>query len=132
MLASDMLRAQMRKPRQRQEDRLQRQVVEFLRLVAPGYVTFAVANGGGRSKAEAGILKATGVLAGVPDLVLVGPLGQAHFIELKTAKGKPSQAQRDLHARFAVMGVPYAVARSLDDVRVALEAWKISTRESYP
>lgn len=49
---------------------------------------FAVPNGGQRSKATAGRLKAEGVKAGVPDLALPVPRGgcAACFIELKAPK----------------------------------------------
>ena len=57
---------------------------------------FHVPNGGKRGKAEAGRFKAEGVKAGVPDIFLPVPMGQAHglFIELKRIKGgKPSKEQ---------------------------------------
>lgn len=58
----------------RGEERLQRELVRYLRAALPKpWLVFHVPNGAGRSKAEAGILKAMGVLAGVPDLLVVGP-----------------------------------------------------------
>lgn len=58
----------------RAEEKLQRQLVAYLRAALPApWIVFHPANGGGRSKAEAGILKAMGVLAGVPDLFVIGP-----------------------------------------------------------
>lgn len=55
-----------------------------------------IPNGGGRSKAEAGKLKAMGVKAGVPDLFLPVARGGYHglYIELKReTMGKASAAQ---------------------------------------
>lgn len=59
---------------------------------------FAVPNGGGRSKSEAGKLKASGVRPGVPDLFLPVPRGGHHglWMELKAGeKSGESAAQKD-------------------------------------
>lgn len=63
---------------------------------------FAVPNGGFRSKATAGKLKAEGVKAGVPDLFLPVPrrATKAHpayhgmFIELKVGRNRPTGQQQ--------------------------------------
>jgi len=127
--ACDALRARHTGPRRRDEDRLQTSIVEFLRLALPDHVTFAIPNAARRSVVEGAAMKRTGTVAGIPDLAIIAPLGQAHFLEVKTAKGKPSQAQREVHARFATLGIPFAVVRSINDVRTALAAWNIETRE---
>lgn len=58
----------------RPEEALHRAGVAYLRAALPSpWIVFHVPNGGGRSKAEAGILKAMGVLAGMPDLFVMGP-----------------------------------------------------------
>lgn len=56
----------------------------------------AIPNGGARSKATAGKLKAEGVLAGVPDYFLPAARGPWHglYLELKAEGGRPSPAQR--------------------------------------
>ena len=59
---------------------------------------FHIPNGGLRSKATAGRLKAEGVKAGVPDLFLPVPHQGYHglFIEMKREKGgKPSENQKE-------------------------------------
>ncbi len=59
----------------RPEEKLQRACVGYLRAALPKpWLCWHTPNGGGRSKAEAGILKAMGVLAGMPDLFVMGPL----------------------------------------------------------
>jgi len=123
------LRARHSGPRRHDEDKLQSSIVAFLRAALPDHEIFAIPNGGGRSKVEAAILKATGTMAGIPDLCIVAPLGKSYWLEVKTAKGKPSAAQRKVHARFATRGIPFAVVRSLADVRTALAHWSIETRE---
>lgn len=58
----------------RPEEALHRACVAYLRAALPKpWLCWHSANGGGRSKAEAGILKAMGVLAGMPDLFVCGP-----------------------------------------------------------
>lgn len=56
---------------------------------------FHIPNGGARDPVEGRHLKEQGVKKGVPDLCLPVPRGQygALFIELKTEKGKTSEAQ---------------------------------------
>lgn len=56
---------------------------------------FAIPNGGHRSKAVAGKLKAEGVRAGVPDLLVPVARHGYHgaFIELKVGRNKPTENQ---------------------------------------
>jgi len=78
---------------------IQQQVIKWFAWTYPEiYKTgafFAVPNGGGRSKAQAGILKAEGVFPGVADVLLLTPRGGFHgaCIEMKAAGGKLSTAQ---------------------------------------
>lgn len=69
------------------EDLIQKNIVKAVRLFYPTALIFSVPNGGARSAATAGILKATGVMAGVSDLILLYN-GRAFFIEVKTEDGK--------------------------------------------
>lgn len=58
----------------RPEENLHRACVQYLQAALPKpWLVWHTPNGGGRSKAEAGILKAMGVLAGMPDLFVMGP-----------------------------------------------------------
>jgi hypothetical protein len=112
------------------EARVQASVVEWFRTVAPHALIFAVPNGGLRSKAEASRLKWTGVVAGVPDLVIVAPGGRVFFIEIKAQSGGLSSAQRAIHESLTALGMPPAIVRSIDDARLAFAAWGIETREA--
>lgn len=82
---------------------------------------FAVPNGGARSKATAGMLKAEGVVAGVADLLLLVPrvmfgVTECHglCVEMKTTKGYQSPEQRVWQAKVEAEGYRYVVVRSLD------------------
>lgn len=115
----------------RPEDKLQRSIVDWVRLVCPTHIIFSIPNGGARSMAEGQMLRLTGMLAGIPDLCLIGPGGKAYFIECKSDSGALSARQRAIIDRFIEMSVPYCVARSVEDVRVAMTIyWKIPTREA--
>lgn len=84
--------------------------------------THAIPNGGGRSKREAGRLKAEGVKAGVHDIFVAYPASGFHglYIEMKSATGKPSREQSTwLHDSLA-LGYQAAVCRGADE---AMRVW---------
>lgn len=83
---------------------------------------FHVPNEGARSKAEAMKLKSMGVLAGVPDLILLKPLCG---IELKMVNGKISSAQKELHTHWTNNGIPVYVCWNANDVCNLIESLKI-------
>lgn len=73
-----------------------------------------IPNGGKRSRGVAGQLKAAGVKAGVPDLLLPVP-GQGYhglWIELKTATGRTSPTQRAWIAALVDKGYDVVIARN--------------------
>ena len=114
----------------RPEQALQKSVIQYLDTVLPATAwAFHVPNGGGRSKIEAGILKAMGVRPGIPDLCVIWQ-GRAYWIELKAGKGRASAAQVAAHARLAECGCcPVATCRSIDDVATALLVYGIPSRD---
>jgi hypothetical protein len=69
-------------------------------------VVFAVPNGGYRGKREAGRLKAEGVKAGIPDIVVPIPRGGygSLFIEMKRPGGRISPAQKAMMSKLAAVG----------------------------
>lgn len=111
------------------EDRLQKSIVDWLRLCVPNSVVFAVPNEGKRSFAQQARHKALGMLRGVTDLVLVTNRG-VFFIEVKGPKGRVSPEQDDFMGWCRSLGHGAAVVRSLDDVRLALKAWGVQHREA--
>ena len=74
---------------------------------------FAIPNGGRRSAATAARLKAEGVQAGVPDLLLAVPMSGRHglWIEMKTAKGAASKAQREMRDLLKAQGYAVEIAQ---------------------
>lgn len=114
------------------EDGIQQAIIAYLRICCPQVIACAIPNGGYRNPREAARLKTTGVLAGIPDILIVGKAGQAYFLEVKAAKGKLSPAQKDIHAQLETLGAPIATVRSVDDVRAALREWGVQTRENWP
>lgn len=112
----------------RPEQQLQISVAQLLDVALPAdAVWFHVPNGGGRGRAEAGIFKAMGVKAGVPDLWLFYR-NKTFAIELKAGRGRHSADQILMQARLVRAGVLFGEARSLDDVIAALTAWHIPLR----
>jgi VRR-NUC domain len=112
------------------EGRIQASIVDWIRTVAPGTLVFAVPNGGLRSKTEAARLKWQGVLAGVPDLIVLAPVGRVFALEVKTEVGRLSESQKEIFGSLVALGVQRAIVRSIDDVRRAFSAWGIETREA--
>lgn len=106
----------------RPEQDLQMAVARFLKLALPDLVWFAIPNGGYRTKAEAGIMKATGTRKGVPDLAFILPTGSVGFIELKAAKGRLSPDQIAFRDSLPP-GAFWAEARSIIEVQDILERW---------
>ena len=110
----------------RPEEQLQRSVVAYLLVTRPQCLWYHPPNGGGRSKAEGGVLKAMGVRPGVPDLALVLPEGQAAFIELKAEGRRLSPAQIEFRATAEGLGAKYAVCYSINEVKAALKTWGVT------
>lgn len=119
---------QRRKRADRREQDFQIKLVADLRTILPRQVVVAhVPNGGFRRKTEAAILKAMGVLAGFPDLLILFN-SRAFCIELKIAGTGLRADQEIVHALLMATNVPVAVCRSLDEVLAQLAVWNIPTR----
>lgn len=109
------------------EAQIHQQVADFLALAIqpPAFFTTFPAGGGG--KARGGQLKARGLKAGVPDILLIKH-GQAHWIELKTDDGKVSPAQAETGALLMHAGCPLCVCRSVENVQAMLAQWGFALR----
>lgn len=104
------------------EDRLQAEIVAYfnnqycLKHHNPRFMIFAIPNGGNRNKIEAMKFKATGLLAGASDLVVILPNFVA-FVELKTDLGIQSEVQKDFANRVDVLGFEYIIIKSLEQFK---------------
>lgn len=80
---------------------------------------FAIPNGGARNPATAGVLKATGVKAGVPDMFLPVVRGEWYglFIELKKGGGKPSPEQLKWGCALREQGYGFVVCVGWEKAR---------------
>lgn len=78
-------------------------------------VVFHVPNGGSRNAMEASNLKTQGVLAGVPDLVIVMPFGEIIWVEMKADDGRVSLSQTGLHNHFCLLGHEVIIAYSAEE-----------------
>ena len=122
-----------KKRMKRPEQRLQIGIMNFARRIMhiQKYETFLIyhtPNGGGRSKAEAGIFKAMGVMAGVGDLTMLIPpntvsdVPQTIFIEVKVKNEDLSDAQIWFEDRVTAYGYPYYIIEA-EDESDALDQW---------
>lgn len=95
------------------------QLVARVRNFYPDVIIFAVPNGGLRDKRVGARLKAEGVLASVPDLVVAEARGPYHglYIEMKRVGGKATLDQADMMHRLRVRG--YSVELAADGVDAA-------------
>jgi len=118
-------------PRQNPEHQEQKAFFERIRALAlvdkryeaAARRTFAIPNGGGRSKGEAGKLKAEGVTAGVLDIFCSIAIGVHHglYIEMKSMTGYASREQREFVADSIQHGYAAVVCRGADR---AFAVWK--------
>ena len=120
-----------------QEHNIQCACVRWFNFQWPEYsgLLFAVPNGGARSKATAGKLKAEGVVPGVADLILLVPKCikakdegwyntiHALCIEMKTAKGRQSPEQKGWQEMVEAHGYKYAVCHSLDEFMAVVNGY---------
>jgi hypothetical protein len=118
--------------RARPEQAIQKSVVAYLRRVLPhGWLVVGVSNNP-RSAITGAVEKAMGMVAGYPDITVLGVLDDqsfAGFIECKSASGRLSPAQVDVHDRLCDMGFPVAIVRSIEDTRAAIRAWGLPSLE---
>ena len=84
-----------------------------------------IPNGGKRNAREAARLKQMGVKAGVSDMFLPVPRGQAHglWVEMKASKGRVSDAQRDWLTKVGAQGYATAVCYGHEAARRAITAY---------
>lgn len=109
----------------RPEQAIQRAVFQHLKLrAAPGVFAFHVPNGGYRRPREAAIMKGLGVVAGVPDVMVIFR-GAVYALELKAEGGRPTAAQFAAVDNIRNAGGFAAICYGLDRALKCLETWGI-------
>lgn len=99
----------------------QRELVRWFRQTWPGVRIFAIPNGGARSKATAGRLKAEGVSSGVPDLFI--PAWRL-WVEMKRIKGgSVSAEQKDWLRYLDDVGYCVKVCKGAEDAKKQIQAF---------
>jgi hypothetical protein len=108
-----------------EESRIQKSCVKWFRSQYPKLIIFAIPNGGKRGLVEASIMKAEGVLAGIPDLLLLKPSKGYHglFIEMKTEKGDINPNQRRMIPIIQEAGYQVIICRSFNDFKQQVESY---------
>ena len=107
------------------ENNIQQQIVNYfnntycLKHHNPRSIIFSVPNGSSRSIQEAMMLKATGLFAGVSDLILIHN-GKVIFIEVKQPTKKQQPIQLEFEQRVKAQGFEYFVVYSLEDFKAIL------------
>lgn len=109
------------------EDALQAAIVHALRMAVRRNVLIHHSVNEGTGDARRGKRnKRMGVLAGWPDVELVGPDGRARFLEIKLPGQYLSATQKVRHAELRECGCPVVVARSVGEAMAAVEAWGLT------
>jgi hypothetical protein len=111
--------------RRRLEQELQKAVLEHLAWrSAPEVFVFHYPAGGWRSPIEAAIFKSLGVVAGIPDILIIRA-GRIFALELKTTHGSLTGTQIETQARMRAAGATVATAIELDAALEQLEQWDL-------
>lgn len=94
------------------EDRIQQECYIAFNNKYPNLrkLLFAVPNGRYRNPIDAKILKMTGVVAGVSDMIFLYN-GRAYLFELKNEKGVQSKAQKEFEKIVTNNGFKYYIVR---------------------
>lgn len=105
----------------------QREYVRWFRKSYPDVRIMAIPNGGARSQATAGRLKAEGVSPGVPDLFIPA---WGLWVEMKRTKGgRVSPEQKDWHQYLASCGYRVIIGHGQTDAIKQTQQLRINEHE---
>ena len=115
------------------EGPIHKAIVHYLRRVLPKNAIIHHSRnegnrGGMRGVRDGARGKAMGIKPGFPDL-LIFTGGVGYCVEVKAEGGKMSTAQRAVRAELEKQEIPYAVCRSVEDMRETLAEWGVRTSE---
>ena len=120
-----------RRPRRRkEEDDIQKSIVDFLERVLPKALTYAIPNAARRFAGGRAGNAVPGLKKGMPDLHTALDDGTGFYWEVKTRDGVLSAEQVDRQAELRARGHRVATVTGIDDVRRALQRHNIITREA--
>lgn len=107
------------------EHKIQSDYIAWHRAQAFPGVIFAIPNGGARGTITGALLKAEGVLAGVPDVLYAHAAGGYHglFLEFKKPGGRLSRAQALCHRGLREEGYRVETVRSGLEARAIVESY---------
>ncbi len=114
------------------EERLQIDIIEFLRLVVPHCIVKSTINEGARNAIGHQLAVLRGLWPGWPDIDLYNfedGKWALHVLELKVPPNILTGNQESFRRMAAERGVPRAGVTSIDDVVAALTMWGIKMRE---
>lgn len=99
--------------------------VQYVRTFHPDLVIFSVPNGGDVSATQRIRLTQEGMLAGMPDVLVLGLNLPVLAIEFKRpdGKGRVSAEQQELHVQMEGVGAIVRVATSSEQGREYLTEW---------
>lgn len=116
--------------RQGPETVAQIQIYRFLRDSLPeDWLIWHTPNGGLRHPKVAMQLVEMGVVAGIPDLIILGPDKRIIFVEIKAKKGRLTEGQLKIKAWSDKYGVPFYVVKTLDEVTLMCDQLGLPIRQ---
>jgi hypothetical protein len=110
------------------EHRIQAAIISYLDRVLPPTVRAVAVSNNPRSAATGAREKARGMRKGFPDILLTGAVHG--LLEVKKEGSYLRAEQKEWRDFCGEQQVPYAVVRSIDDVRETLAGWGVATREA--
>lgn len=118
----------------RSETAIQIDIVDYLRKVLPPSAIVHHSKNEGNRGGRKGMLdgvraKRMGVEAGFPDIAVYASGKRVLFLEVKNATGRATRTQQYMWQRLRALGFDCGMVRSIDEVRNALKACGIETRE---
>ena len=101
--------------------------VQHVRTFHPDLVIFSIPTGGDVSASQRIRLTQEGMLAGVPDVMIMALDLPVLAIEFKRpdGKGKVSQEQQDVHLQMEGVGAFVRIATSADQAKGLMAAWLV-------